>query len=110
MYRNTIQVDAFLPILLGSGVTAEEATTAVKAATQSWAGSLRAGTVISVDALLAAVRDDTRYALVRTEATVTTEAAERFLHLTDGVGNHPIGPSDEVVLRNVNVDVREGGV
>lgn len=106
----TIQVDVVLPIILGPGVTADEATTAVKVTTQSWAGSLRAGAAISVDALLAAVRDDTRYALVRADTTVTTEAGERFLHLTDGVGSRPVSTSDRVVLRNVDVDVREGGV
>lgn len=107
---STIQVDVLLPILLRPGVTAVEATSAVKAAAQSWAGTLDAGAAITVDGLVAGVRDESRYAIVRRDATVTTEAAERFLHLTDRVGSHPVGPGDVIVLRNVNVDVREGRV
>ena len=104
-----IAVDVHLPVRLVAGVTAAEATTALTAAATSWLAGLGPGQAITVDALLAAVRDDTRFQLLRAESAVTTECAGRFLQLTDGVGSHAIATGDQVTVRSTVVDVREGG-
>lgn len=106
----TIHVDAFLPVHLVAGVTAAEATTAITTAVSSWLGGLHGGAEVTVDGLVAAVRDDTRYQVLRTEVSVTTEAGDRFLSLADGLGAQPVGASDRAVARTITVDVREGGV
>lgn len=105
-----IEVDMFLPVHLLVGVTAADATAALEAAANSFIGALVAGDQITVDGLVAAARDDTRYQIVRADTTVTTESETLFLHLTDGVGSHPVAPNDEVRVRSVQIDVREGGV
>ena len=68
------------------------------------------GTQITVDAFVAAVRDDTRYAVVRADVALTTESGDRFLRLADGLGTHPLGGQDSAEIRSVVLDVREGGV
>lgn len=105
-----VAVDVHLPVRLLAGVSAAAATAALTAATTSWAQGLRPGESITVDGLLAAVRDDTRYQLLRAETAVTVEAAGRFLQLSDGVGSHPLAAADRVRLRGTVVDIREGGV
>ncbi|MCU0300135.1 MAG: baseplate J/gp47 family protein [Candidatus Nanopelagicales bacterium] len=103
-----IALDVHLPIRLVAGVSAAEATAALTTAASSWAAGLQAGQAITVDGLLAAVRDDTRYQLLRAEAAVVAETAGRFLQLSDGVGSHPVATDDRVTLRGTVVDVREG--
>ncbi len=44
----------------------------------------------------AAIRDDSRFALIRAEATVTVETGERFLQLSDGVGEYMPGPGERL--------------
>ncbi|NLI17466.1 MAG: hypothetical protein GX427_01450 [Actinomycetales bacterium] len=104
-----IAVDVHLPVRLVAGVSAAQATAALTAATTSWVAGLQPGQAITVDGLLAAVRDDTRYQLLRSDTAVTTEAAGRFLQLSDGVGSQPVAAGDRVTLRGTVVDVREGG-
>lgn len=106
----TVLVDALVPVHLTPGVTAGDAEQAMSLAARSWAASLRPGTAITVDAFVAAVRDDTRYAVVRADVALTTEAGDRFLRLADGLGVHPLGAQDSAQLRSVSLDVREGGV
>ncbi|MET0662493.1 MAG: baseplate J/gp47 family protein [Ilumatobacteraceae bacterium] len=107
----TIQLDVLLPVHLVAGVTAAEAESAIDPAAQSYVNGLSGGsTPITVDGLIAALRDDTRYVIVRTDTSVTAEAGDRFLQLADGVGAQPVGPDDTVILRSISVDVREGGV
>ncbi|WP_204319681.1 hypothetical protein, partial [Klebsiella aerogenes] len=48
----------------------------------------------SGDSVTAAIRDDSRFALIRAEATVTVETGERFLQLSDGVGEYMPGPGE----------------
>jgi len=104
-----ILVDAVVPLHLAPGVTAADAEQAVSLAARTWAAGLGAGTAITVDGFLAAVRDDTRYAAVRADVALTTEAGDRFLRLGDGLGAHPVGTDDRVEVRSVALDVREGG-
>ncbi|WP_157732516.1 baseplate J/gp47 family protein [Cellulomonas sp. PSBB021] len=106
----TVEVDALVPVHLAPGVTAGQAEQAMSLAARSWAAGLGPGTQISVDAFVAAVRDDTRYAVVRAHVALTTEAEGRFLRLADGLGTHALGAQDSARIRSVALDVREGGV
>lgn len=106
----TIQVDAIIPVHLVVGITAADAEAAISSAATAWAAALSAGQSITADSLIAALRDDTRHQIIRTDVVVTTEAADRFLQLADGVGAHPVGTADRVVVRTLDVDIREGGV
>ncbi|CAN5589382.1 hypothetical protein BH24ACT5_BH24ACT5_20400 [soil metagenome] len=106
----TIHVDTMVPVHLVVGVTAADAEAAIITAASAWAASRQGGQTITADALIAALRDDTRHQIIRAEMTVTTEAADRFLQLADGLGSHPVGPDDHVVIRTIRVVVREGGV
>ncbi len=105
-----IEVDILLPLHLAAGVTLGEAESALNTAAQDWISTRRAGAPIDVDGLLARLRDDTRYSLVRADTAVTTESASRFLQLADGNGVHEVSDTDQVLLRNLNLDVREGAV
>lgn len=105
-----VKVDARVPIQLAAGVTGAEAESAINMAAQSWANLLKPGDVITVAALIAAVRDESRFAVVREDVSMTTEAADRFIQLVDGVGGHPLAPNDTVSLTSIGVDVREGGI
>lgn len=106
----TIHLDALVPVHLLAGVAAAEAQAAIDAAAASYVNRLTGGATITADGLIAELRDDTRYQIVRRDVVVTLEAGDRFLQLADGVGAHPVGPSDRVALRTVSVDVREGRV
>ncbi len=111
-----IQLDALVPLHLVVGVTASDAEAAINSAAQAYvtgltgAGLSGASAQITADGLIAALRDDTRYQIIRSDTSVTTESADRFFQLADGVGAHPVGPGDTVVLRSIDIDVREGGV
>jgi uncharacterized phage protein gp47/JayE len=105
-----IQVDANLPAHPVPGVTAAEVTSTITTRVESWLRQLTPGSTITVDALVAAVRDDSRYVLVRADVAVVVEAADRFLQLSDGVGAYPVAPGDTATARSVVVDVREGSV
>lgn len=109
------QVDVMLPVHLQPGVTAASVTEAVRLAAQahldavSGVGGTTGGpTALTVDGLAAAVRDDTRFALVRGDVLVTVESGGRFLQLTDDAGSYPAPPNESLRLRQLDVDVREG--
>jgi uncharacterized phage protein gp47/JayE len=103
-------VSALLPVHLLPGVTAADATTAINAAVDSHLATRAAGAPLTVDGLAAAIRDDTRYVLVRAEAQVTVEAGDRFRQLTDGVGEYALGPNEALQRGAISIDVREGSV
>jgi hypothetical protein len=103
-------VGALLPVHLLPGVTAAAATTAINAAFDSHLASRSSSAPLTVDGLAAAIRDDTRYVLVRAEAQVTVEAGDRFRQLTDAVGEYALGPNEVLQRGVVSIDVREGSV
>lgn len=105
----TVYVDLVLPVHLGAGVTAADATAAITAAARSHLDDRAAGSSVTLDGIAAAIRDDSRFALVRADAVATVEHPDRFLQLTDGVGSHTVVAGEQVRLRDVHVDVREGG-
>ncbi|HSD80660.1 MAG TPA: hypothetical protein VLB47_08365, partial [Solirubrobacteraceae bacterium] len=106
----TSTVSAVLPVHLLPGVTAAEATTAIDAAFDAHLAARAPGAALTVDGIAAAIRDDTRYVLVRGDAQATVEAGERFLQLTDGVGAYEPAAAETLQRGTVTVDVREGGV
>jgi uncharacterized phage protein gp47/JayE len=105
----TSTVDIDFPVHLVTGVTSAEAAAALTAAVD---GYLAGGSALTVDGLLAAVRDDTRYAAVRAEVIVTvtsgTGAAAQFRQLTDGVGGYQPTTGETLLRGALNLDVREG--
>ncbi|MEV0644065.1 hypothetical protein AB0I28_02255 [Phytomonospora sp. NPDC050363] len=104
----TATADLFLPMHLNPGVTAAEAETALNGAVDAHLATRAPDQPLTVDGLLAAARDDTRYAVVRTEVTVTVTDADRFLQLTDGQGTFAPQAGQAVARGTVTLDVREG--
>jgi hypothetical protein len=107
----TSQVSVLLPVHLLPGVTLENARQAIGLAIDSYLASRGPEAALSVDGLAAAVRDDTRYALVRTEAIATIESADgRFLQLTDGVGQYAPAAAERLNKSALDIPAREGTV
>ena len=104
--------DVLLPMHLVAGVTATQAQAAVTLAVDAYLSGIGPDVELTVDALLAAVRDDTRYAAVRTDAVVTVTTGgpgqERFRQLTDGVGGYTPATGEVIRRGQVDLDVREG--
>jgi uncharacterized phage protein gp47/JayE len=105
----TATVNAVLPVHLVAGVTLADCTAAVTLAARSYLGGLGPTVALSVDGLAAAIRDDTRFGLVRAEATVTVEGSGRFLQLTDGIGSYTPVAGETFTLGQLDLDPREGG-
>lgn len=65
---------------------------------------------LTVDALVAAARDDTRYVIVRAEVVITVETADgRFEQLADGSGSYTPAAGETLTRAGLTLDVREGG-
>jgi hypothetical protein len=106
---STARVSALLPVHLPPGVTSAQATTAITAALSSHLASRTAALPLTFDSLAAAIRDDSRFALIRSQATVTVETAGRFMQLSDGVGSYAPAAGETLTSGELNVDSREGG-
>lgn len=104
-----VQADIELPIILVGTTTAADAQSALELAVESYLGNPPAGG-LSVDGMIGALRDDTRYAVQREGVTATFEAAGRFTRLTDGQGSYHLLQGQTVTLRNLSVNVQEGGL
>jgi hypothetical protein len=100
-------VDLVLPIHLLPGVTLESATSAITLAVDSHLAGRGPADPLTVDGIAAAVRDDTRYGLVRELVTVLVEHQGRFVQLVDGQGSYTPGPAE--TLRRRGLDVPEDG-
>ena len=103
-------VNAVLPVHLVAGVTLKQASDAIHMALDGFLASRQADAPMSVDALAAAIRDETRFALVRRDVIVTIEGGGRFLQLTDGVGEYPPGTNERLQKGMIDIEPREGGV
>ena len=106
----TATVSGVLPVHLLAGVTAAAATAAINAAVDAELATRGPGAPLTVDGIAAAVRDDTRYVLVRDGVQVTVEAGDRFLQLTDGIGSYEPVAGETLRRGTISVDVREGSV
>jgi uncharacterized phage protein gp47/JayE len=105
----TSTVNAILPVHLVAGVTLSDVSTAVTLAVTSYLGGRNLTSALTVDGLAAAIRDDTRFGLVRAETTVTVEGGGRFVQLTDGIGAYTPVSGETLMLGQIDVDPREGG-
>lgn len=103
-------VSMTLPIHLASGSTAAATRSAVETAARSHLGSRSSGAALTLDSLAAAIRDDSRFALIRAEAALTVESGDRFIQLTDGIGEYAPGPAERLVAGRIDIDVREGAI
>ena len=65
---------------------------------------------LTLDGVAAAIRDDSRFALVRDESMITVESGDRFFQLTDGVGSYAPAPTETLRKEALDVTAREGGV
>ncbi|MCP4624972.1 MAG: hypothetical protein GY850_15815 [bacterium] len=106
----SVVVDAIVPYIPVSGVTEQEARDALKLALDSFISTRSTGNIITVDELAAALRDDSRYALVREDMIVTVEVEETFLQLTDGLGSFAPEADDSISKGDVTFELREGGI
>jgi len=98
-------VDLVLPVLLQPGVSLADATSALTLAVDGHLALTTPLSPLTVDALAAAVRDDTRYALVRQGITLLVEHGGRFVQLLDGQGEHR--PVIGETLRRRMIDIQE---
>jgi hypothetical protein len=98
-----------LPVHLAPGVTAAQVNAAIKTAVDAHLATRGPAAPLTLDGLAAGIRDDTRFALVRSDASVSVEGGGRFLQLTDRVGSYAPAPGETLVAGEVSVDVREGG-
>ena len=111
MPATSATVSAILPIHLVAGVTLADATDAINLALDSHLSSRGPDASLTVDGLAAAIRDDTRFALVRSDVVVTIETSDgRFQQLTDGAGEYTPAEKETLQKGMVDVEAREGGV
>jgi len=103
----TADVDLVLPIHLVPGVTLAQATDAITLAVDSHLAGRGPADPLSVDNLAAAIRDDSRFGLVRELVTVLVEHQGQFTQLVDGQGSYLPGMSE--TLRRRGMDVPEDG-
>lgn len=101
-------VSALLPVHLVSGISLAQAASAIQSALDSFLASRAPDQPLDVDRIAAAIRDDSRFALIRAEAIVTVEGGGRFLQLTDGVGVYNPAPNERFQKGEITIDVREG--
>jgi hypothetical protein len=105
----TSTVTAALPVHLVAGVTEAEATSAITTALRAHLSTRAPGAPLTLDSAAAAVRDDTRYAVIRSQATLTVETADgRFLQLADGAGGYEPRAAETLQLSEVALSVEEG--
>jgi hypothetical protein len=103
-----VKVSALLPIHLTPGTTQAQARTAIENAVVTHLGTRAADAPLTFDSLAAAIRDDSRFALVRAEGHITIEVGDRFLQLTDAAGEYRPGPGETLQRSELTIDVREG--
>ncbi len=103
-------VSALLPIHLAPGVTLANATAAITTALASFLSSRAPDAPFDVDRLAAAIRDDTRFGLDRTQVILTVEGGGRFLQLTDGVGSYTLAPGERLQQGTITIEPQEGNL
>jgi uncharacterized phage protein gp47/JayE len=108
--RVDVKVSALLPVHLTPATTLTEVKQAIDNAFTSHLTTRAADAPLTLDGVAAAIRDDSRFALVRSDAMITVESGERFFQLTDGVGSYAPAPNEMLRKEALDVQVREGGV
>ena len=107
--RNIV-ISGIVPYVPLAGVTATDAESALQLALDSFVVTRSDSNKISVDELAAALRDDTRYALVREDIILTVEVEDSFLQLSDGLGEFIPAQNDSIKKGNVVFELIEGGI
>jgi uncharacterized phage protein gp47/JayE len=103
-------VNATLRVHLVPGVTLQQASDTINLALNSYLATRRADAPLTVDGLAAAIRDDSRFALVRADVIVTVEGGGRFIQLTDGVGQYAPATNETLLIGVIDIQPSEGGV
>lgn len=106
----TAMVSAILPVHLAPGITQANATNAITLALDSYLRSRRSDAPLTVDGLAAAIRDDTRFALVRSGVQLTVEHNGSFRQLVDNVGDYAPPANQTLEKGRIDVAVQEGAV
>lgn len=104
-------VSAVLPVHLLSQVTLADASQQINLRLASYLAELGPQRPLTVDGLAAAIRDETRFGLVRADVQVTIETSEgRFLQLTDGSGSYAPLLEERLESGLIQVEPREGSL
>ncbi len=107
----TAAVTVDLPIILVTGVTLAAATTTIEQKLTAHLAGRSPSQPLTAAGLLDAIRDDSQFAAVRTEALVTVEdAGGRFQQLSDGVGTYTPSPNETLQKSALNLAQREGSI
>ncbi|MGB5156367.1 baseplate J/gp47 family protein [Desulfobacterium sp. N47] len=104
----TITVSAFLPLDLEPGVTGQEVNESITMAFDGFLATRSPQSPLTVDAMAAAIRDDTRFVLIREEALITVEVQDSFFQLSDGLGEYVPNQEDTFKRDEINIEIREG--
>lgn len=104
----TVTVNAFLPVHLEPGVTGQEISESITMAFDGFLSTRSPQATLTVDAMAAAIRDDSRFTLIRDEALITIEVQESFFQLSDGLGEYIPNAEDFFERGEINFDIREG--
>jgi uncharacterized phage protein gp47/JayE len=106
----TVTVSVILPLHLVGATTQAEAQDVLNKSVATWLTKSGPDLPLSVDALLGAVRDETRFAIVRAQVVMSVERGDRFWQLTDGQGSYTPAPTETLQVGKVDLQVREGTV
>lgn len=101
-------VSVLLPIHLVAGVTQAQASSAIQGALDAFLAGRAPDQPFDVDRMAAAIRDESRFALLRPAIIATIEGNGRFLQLTDGVGSYSPAPNERLQKGEISIEVREG--
>ncbi len=100
---------ADVSVRLAAGVTAAEARSAIEMAFASHLAQRGADRPLTADGVIAALRDETRYVMIRAALVVTVETSDgRFVQLSDGVGSYAPAEGEKIAKGTVSVRIEEG--
>ncbi|TMS48842.1 baseplate J/gp47 family protein [Mycobacterium sp. DBP42] len=101
----TAEVDLVLPVQLQTGVTLEDATTAIRLAVDTYLATLAPGASLTLAAVASALQSSPLFGLVREQARIVIESAGQFAQLLDGQGSYNVVAGEQ--LRQRTLDVHE---
>ena len=106
----TAKVSVIVPVHLVGATTEADATDTLNKSVAAYVAKGAPDLPLSVDGLVGAIRDDSRFAIVRSEVVLTVEKGDRFFQLVDRSGSYTPTASEGLVVGDVGVQVREGAV
>lgn len=106
----TSPVSMTLPLHLVKTTSEAEARLAIESAVTEHLATRAPSSPLSVDSLASAIRDDTRFMLVREEVLVTVEAQGKFRDLSAAAGSYEPVANESLIKGTISIDVREGSV